>query len=117
MSEVKAPEEWKGSHVSTLDALMFLREYERRTGSLLVFVGHDDVRRFASFVDGIGVHLFLCGAQNPGLGEFLAWLRVRHGLSSGAWEDKFLADAQGDHHVAVRRFLDECAEFRQLARP
>lgn len=114
MSAVKAPDHWKNTHVSTIDALMYIREYESRTNSVLVFIGYDDTRRFASFVDGISTHLFLCGAPNPGYGAFLDWLRLRHGLSSGSWEDKFLADAAGDHHAAIKRYLDECAEFRTM---
>lgn len=112
MSSVQSPVEWRGKFVSTLDALEFMRQYEARTGSLLVFLGSEDVRRFASFLDGLTFHLFLCGVSNPGFGALLDWLRVRHGLSSGPWEEKFLADAGGDHKAAIRQFLDEVGAFR-----
>lgn len=117
MSSVEAPKSWQGTFVSTLDAMLFIREHVAKTDSVLVFLGCDDVRRFASLAAGIHLHLFLCGAADPGHHEFLKWLRERHSLSSGAWEEKFLLDAGGDHHAAIRRFLDECVEFWTTRRP
>jgi hypothetical protein len=113
MSGVHAPPEWKGTFVSTLDALDFLRRHDEQGRTLLVFFGWEDVRRFRSFVDGLRVHLFLCGAPNPGFQAFLDWLRERHGLSSGPWEEKFLSEAGGDHMAAIRRYLGEVATFRR----
>ncbi|BDG04803.1 hypothetical protein [Anaeromyxobacter oryzae] len=112
MSQIQAPPEWKGTFVSTLDALEFMRRLDDEGRPLSVFFGEWDVRRFGAFVDGLWAHLFFCGASNPGWQGFLDWLRIHHGLSSGPWEEKFLADAGGDHHAAIRRFLREAAEFR-----
>jgi hypothetical protein len=111
-SITSGPEGWQGRFVSVLDVLLYLGEYVAKIDSLLVFIGDHDVERFKAFEGGILAYRFLCGATNSDYLSFLEWLSLRHALSSDGWQGRFLAERGGDHLGAIRKYLDECAEYR-----
>jgi hypothetical protein len=45
----------------------------------------------------------------------MTWLRdVKNELPGEGWAQKYLADREGDHERAIRKFLDFVAEYAAL---
>lgn len=112
MSSIDPPADWAGKQVPTLDVLLFVRDYVRRDMSIDMFFGRVDVHLLAAFVDGISFHLYCTGGRDPKYMDFIRWLRdEKQEFPPGGWASKYLAEANGDHREAIRRFLDRCAEY------
>ncbi|MFY0577530.1 hypothetical protein ACN28S_27305 [Cystobacter fuscus] len=118
MSSILPPVVWNGRFVPTLEALVFMRDQIRSGVMLEIFIGRLDVRALSSFTDGIHFHQFCCGQKDEQYMAFIDWLREVCGEfpSPGGWQEKYLADAGGDHRAAIMRFLDRCAEFVTLSK-
>lgn len=113
MSSIFPPADWKGRFVSTLEVMVFMRDQIRSGVMPELFIASLDVKALRSFVLGIHFHQFCCGQEDVRYMAFIEWLRDVCGEfpSPGGWEEKYLADAGGDHAAAIMRYLDRCAEF------
>jgi hypothetical protein len=112
MSGIKAPDDWIGKVVDTIDVLVFIRAQVRAGVGLEVFFGRVDVDRFRAFVSGVHFHAFCGGLKADRYLLFLKWLREQKKETSAAgWVESLLRAANGDHRVAILAMLDLCAEF------
>jgi hypothetical protein len=117
MSGMNRPESWNNRFIPTLQVMEFVHAKIRSGFMIEMFAGRMDVKAFAAFVHGVHFHQFCCGQKDEEYMAFIDWLRdVRKEFPSpGGWEERYLADANGDHRVAIMRFLERCAEYRALA--
>jgi hypothetical protein len=118
MSAIQPPAAWNGRFVPTLEAIVFVRDQIRSGVMPEMFIGRLDVQALRAFVLGVHFHQFCCGQQDEQYMAFIDWLRdvCREFPSPGGWEEKYLADAGGDHRAAIMRFLDRCAEFVAMSK-
>jgi hypothetical protein len=113
MSSILAPPAWRDGFPSTLEVLGFVRDQILKGVGIEVFIGSIDTDRFSTFVDGIHFYQYCCGRSDDSYIEFIAWLRDVKGEfpSPGGWAKSLLAKANGDHRVAIMKFLDRGTEF------
>lgn len=104
-----------GCQVMVLDYLLRLREAALQ-GRIAMHLGDVDVDRLRSFVDGYNACLSANGCDNHEYGRFREWLRERGEFPVEGWAAKYLADCEGDHERAIRKYLDFAAEFMAVDR-
>lgn len=100
--------------VPTLDMLLTARRVIGDVeGRLAMIIGDIQVQRMAGLIDGYRLCLELSGARDEEYARFERWLHQEKELPpSQTWEHPLLRASLGDHEKAIRRLLDDAAEFR-----
>ncbi len=97
--------------VLTLDEMLEMR----RRQNLVIYIGQARVERMAGYIDGYRLCLALAGLKDDEYPRFERWLQNTGRAPPGqTWEAPFLRAANDDHEVAIQRFLDCAAAFREL---
>lgn len=111
--EMPAPEGFGVRPVLLLDVLLFIRDEVEKGRPLWFFLGGEThVQAMAAFIAGYRAGCHYNGIGNAEYNAFVTWLRdVKHELPGEGWARKYLADCEGDHERAIRKFLDFVAEY------
>jgi hypothetical protein len=103
--------------VDTIDALLFIRRELLAGRPLWIFTGDSTAQSLVAFIQGYCASLSYNRRPDDRYRGFVAWLRDTMGeFPAAGWHTKYLAEADGDHGVAVIRFLDRCANYVAMAR-
>lgn len=101
------------SHPKVLDLLLQIRAGRHRP-HFLPFIGEPNISVLWGFVLGIETARLEWYGSDTEYVSFRDWLRdEKNEFPPEGWHSRFLADANGDHLVAIMRFLDRVAEFRE----
>lgn len=117
--EMPAPEGFGLRPVLLLDVLLFIRKEVAQGRPLWFFLGGEThVQAMVAFIAGYRASCHYNGLENAEYNAFVAWLRdVKHEFPGEGWARKYLADCEGDHERAIRKFLELVAEYAALHRP
>jgi hypothetical protein len=98
-----------------LDLLLQIRAGRHRPW-FLPFIGEPNILVLWGFLLGIEAARLKWHGVDAEYVDFRDWLRdEKNEFPPEGWHMHFLADSQGDHFVAIMRFLDRVAEFRERA--
>ncbi|HEX8701404.1 MAG TPA: hypothetical protein VF815_21435 [Myxococcaceae bacterium] len=96
-----------------LDLLLKIHAGRHRP-QFLPFIGEPNIDVLWGFVLGLEAARLESHAVDSEYVGFRDWLRDEKGeFPPEGWHTRFLAEAQGDHLVAIMRFLGRVAEFRE----
>ncbi len=99
----------------TLDFLLFLREQVQRGAILDMFMGSTNAHALVAFIAGTQMALRHNRFPDHECQDFVAWLRdVKQEFPVEGWAVKYLRDCDGDHLMAIKKFLDFVAEFKGM---
>jgi hypothetical protein len=96
--------------VLVLDYLLEVRR-DMLAGRLNMHVGEPNIDRMWGLVVGYHACLGNNGFKDEEYDQFRSWLREKGEYPSRGWASKYLRDCNGDHALAIRKYLDFVQEF------
>lgn len=97
--------------ITLVDILLRIRQ-DMMLGRIAMYLGEVNADRMVGFIAGYRACQGFHGVPDTEYSDFCEWLRVvKEEFPQEGWAAKYLRDCQGDHHAAIKKFLDFVAEF------